>query len=61
MIAENNTRFTKHEKHEIKIVLRTFKNGSQHYELMCADCDTHIQYVNTAEASKIFEVLDRDK
>ena len=47
-----------HQDHPVMLVLKQFKDGTEHWELRCRQCDKHIQYVTFTEANIIQQAID---
>ena len=53
--------YKKHATHQAQIKLRTFRNGTTHWELRCRDCDAHIQWLKQYQASWVDHMIEIEK
>jgi len=53
-------RYQQHNDHQMLVRSVTFRDGKEHWELRCDECDDHIQWISAAEASHIWAMIDQD-
>lgn len=53
--------YERHADHQAEVRLRVFRNGTEHWELRCSECDAHIQWLKRHQVCGVNDMVKIEK